>query len=80
MKIAQIVRPIFLVALAAASAFAQDTLKANADSVTHKFENDRVRVLESTLRVGAKENTHSHPREQQHRCDCRRPVCLSNCG
>ena len=43
------------------SASAQDTLKANADSVTLKFENDRVRVLESALKPGAKENEHSHP-------------------
>lgn len=48
--------------VAAVPLFAQDTLKANSDSVTLKFENDRVRVLESVLKVGAKENTHSHPR------------------
>jgi quercetin dioxygenase-like cupin family protein len=41
---------------------AQDTLKVNSDSVTLKFENERVRVLESVLKPGAKENTHSHPR------------------
>ena len=41
--------------------FAQDTLRVNSDSVTLKFENDRVRVLESAFRPGAKENEHSHP-------------------
>jgi quercetin dioxygenase-like cupin family protein len=41
---------------------AQDTLKVNSDGVTLKFENERVRVLESVLKPGAKENTHSHPR------------------
>ena len=40
---------------------AQDTLKANPESVTLKFENDRVRVLESVLKPGTKENEHSHP-------------------
>jgi quercetin dioxygenase-like cupin family protein len=48
--------------VAAAPLLAQDTLKVNSDSVTLKFENDRVRVLESVLKVGARENTHSHPR------------------
>ena len=43
------------------SASAQDTLKANAGSVTLKFENDRVRVLESVFKPGTKENEHSHP-------------------
>jgi quercetin dioxygenase-like cupin family protein len=43
------------------SVAAQDTLKANPDSVTLKFENDRVRVLESVLKPGTKENLHSHP-------------------
>ena len=51
-----------LVLLTVGSASAQDTLKVNADSVKLLFENDRVRVLESTLKPGAKENTHSHPR------------------
>jgi quercetin dioxygenase-like cupin family protein len=53
----------FIVLFAAAvPLLAQDTLKVNSDSVTLKFENDRVRVLESVLKPGAKENTHSHPR------------------
>lgn len=37
----------------------QDTLKVNSDSVILKFENERVRVLESVLKF--KENAHSHP-------------------
>ena len=41
--------------------FGQDTLQVNSDSVTLKFENDRVRVLESTLRPAASEKEHSHP-------------------
>ena len=40
---------------------AQDTLLVNADSVHLKFENDRVRVLESILPPGGKEKIHSHP-------------------
>jgi quercetin dioxygenase-like cupin family protein len=42
-------------------ASAQDTLRVNADSVHLKFENDRVRVLESILQPGGKEKMHSHP-------------------
>ena len=48
--------------IAAVPLWAQDTLQVNSDSVTLKFENDRVRVLESVLKPGSKENTHSHPR------------------
>lgn len=44
---------------ASAIASAQDTLQVNSDTVTLRFENDRVRVLESVLKV--KENAHSHP-------------------
>jgi len=40
---------------------AQDTLQVNSDSVRLKFENGRVRVLESTLQPGGKEKMHSHP-------------------
>jgi quercetin dioxygenase-like cupin family protein len=53
---------VFFSIVIVGSASAQDTLKANPDSVTIKFENDRVRVLESALKPGVKENTHSHPR------------------
>jgi quercetin dioxygenase-like cupin family protein len=42
-------------------ASAQDTLLVNPDSVKLKFENDRVRVLESILLPGGKEKMHSHP-------------------
>jgi quercetin dioxygenase-like cupin family protein len=51
-----------ILVLAARAASGQDTLQVNSDGVTLKFENDRVRVLESVLKSGAKENTHSHPR------------------
>ena len=40
---------------------AQDTVAVNADSVRLKLENERVRVLESTLPPGTKEKMHSHP-------------------
>lgn len=40
---------------------AQDDLRINADSVHLKFENDRVRVLESILQPSGKEKMHSHP-------------------
>lgn len=53
---------ILLALIIVGSVTAQDTLKVNPDSVTLKFENDRVRVLESMLKPGAKENAHSHPR------------------
>ena len=39
---------------------AQDDLRVNADSVHLKFENDRVRVLESILQPGGKEKMHIH--------------------
>ena len=50
-----------LVPLLAVTVFSQDTLKVNPDSVTLKFENDRVRVLETVLKPGVKDNEHSHP-------------------
>jgi quercetin dioxygenase-like cupin family protein len=40
---------------------AQDPAQVNASSIKVRFENNRVRVLESTLRPGEKENMHSHP-------------------
>jgi hypothetical protein len=39
---------------------AQDTLLVNSDSVHLKFENSRVRVLESRLAPGGREKMHSH--------------------
>ena len=39
----------------------KDTLKANSDSVKFRFENDKIRVLESALRPGTREREHSHP-------------------
>jgi quercetin dioxygenase-like cupin family protein len=55
-------RSFIILFIAAVPLLAQDTLKVNSESVTLRFENDRVRVLESVLKIGAKENTHSHPR------------------
>jgi quercetin dioxygenase-like cupin family protein len=55
-------RSFIILFVAVVPLLAQDTLKVNSDGVTLKFENDRVRVLESVLKPGAKENTHSHPR------------------
>jgi quercetin dioxygenase-like cupin family protein len=52
---------VLLVLVIVGSASAQDTLRVNPDTVTLKFENDRVRVLESVLKPGIKENEHSHP-------------------
>jgi quercetin dioxygenase-like cupin family protein len=40
---------------------AQDTLKVNPDSVSLKFENDHVRVIESVLKPGEQDKEHSHP-------------------
>jgi quercetin dioxygenase-like cupin family protein len=40
---------------------AQDTLQVNSDSVRLKLENSRVRVLESRLQPGGREQMHSHP-------------------
>jgi quercetin dioxygenase-like cupin family protein len=47
--------------LLSSTAFAQDPLVVNAKTLRLKFENARVRVLESTLKPGEKENLHSHP-------------------
>ena len=40
---------------------AQDPLVVNSKSIALKLENSRVRVLEATLKPGAKEAIHSHP-------------------
>ena len=53
---------LFILAFAVITASSQDTLQVNSGSVKLKFENERVRVLKSELKTGAKENTHSHPR------------------
>ena len=39
----------------------QDVLTANPKTILSKLENSRVRVLEATLKPGAKEAIHSHP-------------------
>ena len=52
---------IGLLVLSSQAVFAQDPLVVNAKTLRLKFENARVRVLEATLKPGAKENLHSHP-------------------
>ena len=39
----------------------QDPLAVNAKTIKLKLENPRVRVLETTVKPGEKENLHSHP-------------------
>ena len=39
----------------------QDPSKVNAEHIVVKLENQRVRVLDVTLRPGEKEQMHSHP-------------------
>jgi len=39
----------------------QDPLVVNSNTIKLKLENPRVRVLEATLKPGAKEKMHSHP-------------------
>ena len=39
----------------------QDPLVVNSKTIALKLENDRVRVLEATLKPGDKEQLHSHP-------------------
>ena len=43
------------------AARAQDPAVVNANTIRVKLENDRVRVLEATLKPGDKERMHSHP-------------------
>jgi quercetin dioxygenase-like cupin family protein len=45
----------------ASGAGMQDPLVVNSKTIALKFENSRVRVLEATLKPGAREETHSHP-------------------
>ena len=52
---------VLSIAYSSRVADAQDTLQVNPHSVRLKFENDRVRVLESTLEPGGREKMHSHP-------------------
>ena len=40
---------------------AQDPVQVNAKTVHARLDNDRVRVLESTLQPGEREQMHSHP-------------------
>ena len=39
----------------------QDPLVVNSKTIALKLENDRVRVLEATLKPGDREQVHSHP-------------------
>jgi len=39
----------------------QDPLVVNSKTIALKLQNDRVRVLEATLKPGDKEATHNHP-------------------
>ena len=39
----------------------QDPLAVNAKTIKLKLENARIRVLETTVKPGEKENLHSHP-------------------
>jgi beta-alanine degradation protein BauB len=39
----------------------QDPLVVNSKTIVLRLENDRVRVLEATLKPGDKEQVHSHP-------------------
>lgn len=45
----------------AVPAAAQDTVAANPNTVTVKLDNAHVRVLDSVLKPGQKEQLHSHP-------------------
>src|SRR6266516_2335261 len=49
------------VGLWVAPAYAQDPAVVNSKTIRVRFENDRVRVLESILPPGTKEQAHSHP-------------------
>ena len=57
---------VVLIALAlvrsdASATRAQDPLVVNSKTIALKLENQRVRVLEATIKPGDKEKTHSHP-------------------
>jgi quercetin dioxygenase-like cupin family protein len=60
------IRFLIIAAVAAALTFAtpiraQDPAVVNAKTISVKFENDRIRVLEANLPPGVKEQVHSHP-------------------
>ncbi len=48
-------------AVLSGTALSQDVLTVNDDKIRLRLENDRVRVLERTLRPGEREEEHSHP-------------------
>lgn len=50
-----------LLTLASAPALAQDVVAANPAACKVKLDNDKVRVVEVTLKPGEKQPTHTHP-------------------
>ena len=61
-RIGSLILGVAIVALCAESrTAAQDVAKVNPNTITVKLENDRVRVLEATIKPGDKEQKHSHP-------------------
>jgi quercetin dioxygenase-like cupin family protein len=56
-----LVAGVLMLVLLATHAPAQDPAVVNAKNITVKLDNDRVRVLESVLAPGEKEQLHSHP-------------------
>jgi quercetin dioxygenase-like cupin family protein len=52
---------VWLTLLGVRAAPAQDVAAVNARTIKVTLDNDRVRVMEATLKPGAKEQPHSHP-------------------
>ena len=61
LAVARLAGATLLVLLASTSTRAQDPAVVNAKTIHVKLENDRVRILEATLKPGDKEQMHSHP-------------------
>ncbi len=61
MRIAKLLTVAVTIFVFAAPAFAQDPVPLYPDNYKVLLENDRVRVLEFTLRKGAREEFHQHP-------------------
>lgn len=61
MRSMHLIVTVAFVAGLAGPAAAQDPAVVNAKTVKVKTENDRVRVLEATLKPGDKEALHTHP-------------------
>jgi quercetin dioxygenase-like cupin family protein len=60
-SIVSIVAVALLASLTSGDALAQDAAVVNPKTVTVKLENPSVRVLETVLNPGQKEQLHSHP-------------------